>query len=76
MLVVDDDVDIVALLSDFLLQDGRFEVRSAGNGFDAGTAVSDFRPDLLLLDYMLPDINGNIVCQQVRARQSCATRGL
>lgn len=68
VLVVDDDVDIVALLSDFLLQDGRFEVRSAGNGFDAGTAVSDFRPDLLLLDYMLPDINGNIVCQRVRAR--------
>lgn len=66
VLIVDDDVAIVEMLEDLLTRDGRFEVRSASNGFEAGAMTSEFRPDILLLDYMLPDINGNIVCQRVR----------
>jgi DNA-binding response OmpR family regulator len=37
------------------------------NGFDAGMMVKDYRPDLIVLDVMLPDINGKEVCQRVRS---------
>lgn len=65
-LVVDDDQDLVDLLKDVLDSDGRFEVRSANNGFDAGMMVKEYRPDIIILDVMLPDINGKEVCQRVR----------
>ncbi len=67
VLIVDDDAAIVEMLRDLLTRDGRFEVKSASNGFDAGSLTKEFRPDVLLLDYMLPDINGNVVCQRIRS---------
>src|SRR6266567_3544537 len=51
-------------------EDGRFEVRIASNGFDAGMMVKEYRPDLIVLDVMLPDINGKEVCHRVRADPS------
>jgi excisionase family DNA binding protein len=66
ILLVDDDLELVELLTDVLERDGRFEVRSVNNGFDAGMMVKDYRPDLIVLDVMLPDINGKEVCQRVR----------
>ncbi|WP_197441988.1 response regulator [Thalassoglobus polymorphus] len=65
-LVVDDDPDLVELLQDVLESDGRFEVRAVNNGFDAGMMVKEYRPDIIVLDVMLPDINGKEVCQRVR----------
>ena len=47
--------------------DGRFEVRVVGNGFDAGMMVKEYRPDIIVLDVMLPDINGKEVCNLVRS---------
>ncbi len=67
VLLVDDDVDLVELILKVLEEDGRFEVRVAQNGFDAGMMVKEYRPDLIILDVMLPDINGKEVCQRVRA---------
>lgn len=67
VLLVDDEPDIVEMIHKALDQDGRFEVRTAGNGFDAGMMVKDYRPDLIVLDVMLPDINGKEVCHRVRA---------
>ena len=67
VLLVDDDVEIVDLLERALIDDGRFEVRVASNGFDAGMMVKEYRPDLIVLDVMLPDINGKEVCHRVRA---------
>ncbi|MEM7456923.1 MAG: response regulator [Planctomycetota bacterium] len=66
VLIVDDDEDLVELLSDSFAADGRFDIRKANNGFDAGMLVKEFRPDLVVLDVMLPDINGKEVCQRVR----------
>lgn len=66
ILLVDDDEELVELISDALERDGRFEVRSVNNGFDAGMMVKEYRPDLIVLDVMLPDINGKEVCQRVR----------
>ena len=66
ILIVDDDSEIVELISDILSRDGRFEIKTASSGYEAGIATEQFRPDLILLDYMLPDINGNVVCQTIR----------
>mgnify|MGYP001580334778 CR=1 FL=1 len=66
VLIVDDDDEIVELMVDILVRDGRFETRTASSGYEAGIATEEFRPDLILLDYMLPDINGNVVCQTIR----------
>ena len=70
VLVVDDDPDIVEVITKSLDDDGRFEVRVANNGFDAGMMVKEYRPDLIVLDVMLPDINGKEVCHRVRADPS------
>jgi len=66
ILIVDDDPEIVELLVDVLVRDGRFETRTASSGYDAGMLTQQLRPDLILLDYMLPDVNGNVVCQTIR----------
>jgi excisionase family DNA binding protein len=66
ILIVDDDAEIVELLEDVLERDGRFEVKTASSGYEAGMATEKFRPELILLDYMLPDVNGNVVCQTIR----------
>lgn len=65
-LIVDDDRELVELIRDVLENDGRFEVRAVNNGFDAGMMVKEYRPDVIVLDVMLPDINGREVCQRVR----------
>jgi len=67
MLIVDDDRDLVELLRDAFEADGRFDVRTVNNGFDAGMMVKEYHPDVIILDVMLPDINGKEVCQRVRS---------
>ena len=70
VLVVDDDPEIVELMVDVLERDGRFEVRTANSGYDAGVLTQEFRPDLMILDYMLPDVNGNVVCKTIRQNRA------
>jgi excisionase family DNA binding protein len=70
LLIVDDEQDLVELMSDAFARDGRFDIRTANNGFDAGMQVKEFRPDMVVLDVMLPDINGKEVCQRVRSDKS------
>jgi len=66
VLVVDDNPDIIEVFVEALDRDGRFEVRTAQSGFDAGVEANRFRPDIVVLDYLLPDINGNVVCRTIR----------
>ena len=70
VLIVDDDEELVELLVDVFERDRRFDIRTANNGFDAGMLVKEFRPDVVVLDVMLPDINGREVCQRVRSDSS------
>ena len=70
VLIVDDDEELVELLVDVFERDKRFDIRTANNGFDAGMTVKEFRPDLVVLDVMLPDINGKEVCQKIRSDKS------
>jgi excisionase family DNA binding protein len=70
VLVVDDEPAIVEMLVELLERDGRFEVATATNGFDAGLQAREFRPHVMVLDYMLPDVNGNKVVRSIREDRS------
>jgi two-component system OmpR family response regulator len=65
LLVVDDEPNIVELLSASLRYAG-FEVATASNGQEALAEAQRFRPDLVLLDVMLPDIDGFHVVRRLR----------
>jgi two-component system, OmpR family, response regulator len=69
VLIVDDDEAILEMLVELLERDGRFDVRVARSGYEAGMMTQEFEPDVMVLDYKLPDINGNRVCQTLRANQ-------
>ncbi len=67
ILVVDDDKIIVETIVQALEEDEHgFELISASDGFEAGLQVSHFKPDLVILDIMMPDINGYEVCQKIK----------
>ncbi|MBM4339776.1 MAG: response regulator [Deltaproteobacteria bacterium] len=68
ILVVDDDKIIVETIVQALEEDEYgYEMISASDGFEAGLQVNHFKPDLLILDIMMPDINGYEVCQKVKS---------
>jgi len=69
ILVVEDDPEIIDLFVTVLERDGRFELRTASTGYDAGILTQQFKPDLIVLDFLLPDINGIVVCQTIRSNQ-------
>lgn len=70
VLVVDDDPAIIEMLVELLERDGRFVVATAATGFDAGMRTKEFLPHVIVLDFMLPDINGNAVVRTIRADAS------
>jgi two-component system OmpR family response regulator len=69
VLVVDDEPNIVDVISMALRFQG-FEVESAGTGADALAAVTRFRPHLMLLDVMLPDMEGFDVAERLGAQRA------
>jgi len=69
VLVVDDEPNIVDIVSMALRFQG-FTVESAANGADALSAVEAFRPDLMVLDVMLPDMEGFEVARRLGARRA------
>ena len=67
ILVVDDDEIIVETIVQALEEDEYgYELISASDGFEAGIQVSHFKPDLIILDIMMPDINGYEVCKKIK----------
>jgi DNA-binding response OmpR family regulator len=66
ILVVDDEPHIV-LSIEFLLKRAGYDVRVAGDGEAAHRAVAEHKPDLILLDVMMPGRSGYEVCKAIRA---------
>ncbi|MDP3543585.1 MAG: response regulator transcription factor [Elusimicrobiota bacterium] len=66
ILVVDDDPSIREILSLQLTRLG-FEVATAGDGLEAVTAFKAGAPDVILMDLMMPRLDGLAACQQIRA---------
>jgi two-component system, OmpR family, alkaline phosphatase synthesis response regulator PhoP len=65
VLIVDDEPNIVTSL-EFLMREGDYDVRIARNGDEALLLLESFRPNLLLLDVMLPRRSGLEVCREIR----------
>ena len=68
VLIADDEPNIVTSL-EFLMSKSGYEVQVARNGEEALALVESFRPDLVLLDVMMPQRSGYEVCQRMRARE-------
>lgn len=66
ILIVDDEPDVVSLIERTLTSDG-FEVVKAFDGIGALDLVSTEKPDLVLLDLMMPMMSGYEVCQQIKS---------
>ncbi|MDQ1710090.1 MAG: hypothetical protein QOG49_1475, partial [Frankiaceae bacterium] len=71
ILVVDDDPDIARFIEINLRLEG-YEVGTAFDGADALTQIGDLQPDLVLLDVMMPRVDGVEVCRRLRADPSTA----
>ena len=69
ILIVDDDNNIAELIALYLTKEC-FETTIVNDGESALTAVDSFAPNLILLDLMLPGIDGYQVCREVRAKSS------
>ena len=69
ILIVDDDENIAELISLYLTKEC-YDTRIVGDGESALEAVSSFAPNLILLDLMLPGIDGYHVCREIRKDSS------
>ena len=69
ILIVDDDSNIAELISLYLTKEC-FETMIAGDGESALAAVDSFEPNLMLLDLMLPGIDGYQVCREIRSKST------
>jgi two-component system chemotaxis response regulator CheY len=70
ILVVEDDAAIRGLVSEILRDDG-YQVREASNGAEALERLSDVRPDLIVLDLMMPVMNGWAFVEECRNKPDC-----
>ena len=66
VLLVEDKAEITTSLAETLERDGRYEVRIAECGFDAGVMAEQFRPHIIFLDIRLEDINAKRICTLIR----------
>ncbi len=66
ILLVDDEKDITDLIEEVLKKDGFYKIMKAHNGSDAIKICHECQPDAVILDIMLPDIDGIEVCKRIR----------
>ncbi len=71
ILLVDDEKDIVDLIEEVLQKDGFQTIQKAHTGWDALHSCREFQPDVIVLDVMLPDLDGLEVCKKIREFSYC-----
>ncbi|MGB5242939.1 MAG: response regulator transcription factor [Lutimonas sp.] len=69
ILLVDDEPDILELVGYHLKKEG-FKVKTAHNGFEALDIADDFMPHLILLDIMMPEMDGMETCEKIRSSET------
>lgn len=69
IMIVDDDPDALALMENILTDDG-FELVKVSNATEVGLKAAQLKPDLILLDFLMPEINGFEVCKALRSDES------
>ncbi len=72
ILLVDDEKDIVDLIEEVLRQDGFQSIQKAYTGLDALQVCKEYQPDVMVLDIMLPDIDGMEICKSIREFSFCS----
>jgi len=65
ILVVDDEERLTKMVKLNLEQTGDYEIRTENLGTNALNAAREFKPDLIILDIMMPDISGDVIAQQL-----------
>jgi CheY-like chemotaxis protein len=68
VMVVDDDPDALALMDKILTDEG-FELVKVSNATEVGLKAAQLAPDLILLDFLMPEINGFEVCRALRENE-------
>ena len=71
IMIVDDEPDILDLLEKALNIEGYYNITKIDNGTSAINACREAQPDIIILDVMLPDIDGYEVCKQIRKFSHC-----
>ena len=72
ILLVDDEKDIVDMMEEVLNKEGFSHIQKTFTGADALKQCRDFQPDIVILDIMLPDMDGLEVCRQIREFSYCS----
>lgn len=75
VVIIEDERDVARLL-EFNLRGAGFDAQSAGTGNEGVTLVQNLKPDVVVLDLMLPDTSGYEVCKQLRADSRSADVGI
>jgi len=73
ILIVDDDQEIIDLLKAYLERQAPYEIAAAADGITALIEVGRVKPDLLILDIMIPGVDGVEVCRRIKADSSNKT---
>jgi len=66
ILIVDDEPAVVAFIEEALRLEGDYDLATAYDGFEAGHQLAIFKPDLIVLDIMLPGMDGFEICRRLK----------
>lgn len=67
VLLVEDEIDLLEIVIDLLRDDPKLEVEGESTGFGAALAIARWHPDVILLDFVMPDTNGFDVCKKLKS---------
>lgn len=69
VLIVDDDPAVVKTIEGMVTRGGHYEIVTASDGFDAGIKLLGFQPQVVVLDLMMPQLDGFEVCRRIKSTE-------